>query len=166
MRKDYTINFLCKKDGSWYNCGLKRVVHGTIYVYKINDIISGEWILNVKILEKEEKAIVIAPTSEHTTFLHDQLKRKSMVWNMCKDCKKFYHPLSIAYLKNNRLHSKRIENLAEVPEEIQKNFYIKTYDEVSSKKSKTLKGKLVAVEDDPMKMAILFFLEKIQPIFF
>jgi hypothetical protein len=49
---------------SWYNCRLKRVVHGTIYVYKINDITSGEWTLNVKISEKEGKAIVIAPTSE------------------------------------------------------------------------------------------------------
>lgn len=166
FKNNYIIKFLRKKESIWYNCGLKKAVSGIIYAFGIDDKISGKWLLNVKISERYGKAIVVALTSEQTSFLHDQLKRKSMVWIKCKDSKKFYHPIGIAYLKNDRIHSKRITNLAEVPEEIQKNFDIRVYEEVSNKPSKTLKGKLVVIEDNPEKMATLFFLEKIQPIFY
>jgi len=167
MRK-FSIRLVRQSRGQWYDLGLRRVIEGDIFAYQLIDQASGEWLLNVKMSTEAGKSVVVAATSERTTSLHDQIKRKSIVFNACADRNLMYHPLGLASVVGQRLTYKRVEKLEKVPPDIKGLFMIKKYEEVSpTPRSRTFKGKLVAVvpRDRHEAMAILFFLEKIAPVF-
>jgi len=166
--KRYSVELLKKSAGQWFDLGLKRVLEGEVYAYRINDTISGEWLLNLKISTQVGKAIVEAVTSERTSVLHDQIKRKSITFNACKDRRYLYHPLGIGLVEKGRFTYNRVNEFAEVPQEIKDKFTLKLYEEVSpTEPSSSLKGKIVAVikREHLQQMVLLFFLEKILPVF-
>jgi hypothetical protein len=169
--RKFPIKLVGHSPGEWYNIELRKVVKGNIFAYQLFDEEnedSGEWLLNVKLSEEAGKAIVVAVASKKTTSLHDQIKRKSIVLNSCTDRDLMYHPLGLASIVGQRLRYKRVEKPEEIPPDIRGRFTVKKYEEVSpTPRSRPFKGKLVAVvpRDQPEDMAILFFLEKIAPVF-
>jgi len=166
--KRYSVELLKKEHGEWFDLGLKRVLEGEVYAYRITDTISGEWLLNLKISTQVGKAAVEAVASERTSVLHDQIKRRSITFNACKDRQYFYHPLGIGLVEKGRFRYKRVDKYDEVPQEIKDKFTLKLYEEVSpSEPSSSLKGKIVAVinREHLEQMVLLFFLEKILPVF-
>ncbi len=159
---------LCGKSrGEWFDLATRKKDGGTIYAFHVSDQTSGKWLLNVRVSSSGEKSVVFAATSQKTGIVHNQIKRKSIVFNACSCGEHFYHPLGISYLEGERLRSKRVEKLDDVPEEILETFEIKKHEDVSPKSSTQLKEKLVALveKNDVKKMALLFILEKICPIF-
>jgi hypothetical protein len=61
--------------------GLRRVVRGTVYAYKVVDENSGEWLFNVQFSEeRRERRNVVPVTSERASWLHDRIKRKTDVF--------------------------------------------------------------------------------------
>jgi hypothetical protein len=167
MIKTVEIRFLTKSTGSWFDLGSKSTVSGILYSFQIKDNESGEWILNVRTQDSLEKADVIAATTERTTSLHDQIKRKSMIFNQTSDGSRFYNVIGIGYVDDGRFHFGRISDKSALPEEIISNFKVIKYHEASPHKSLSLKDKMVALVDksDAKGMALLFFLERINPVF-
>jgi hypothetical protein len=166
--REYTIRLLRQSQGEWYDLQLRRVINGDIFAYGLVDKVSGQWLLNVKMSEEEKKAIVLAPTSERTSSIHDQIKRKTMVFKTCTDGQAMYHPLCVDCVVGRRVVGKRVERIDDVPSEIKDQFALRKYEEVSPiTPARALKGKLVAVigRDHPENMALLFFHEKIAPVF-
>jgi hypothetical protein len=164
----FSIELAGKSHGEWYDLGVRRVVEGDIFAYRLFDEKSGEWLLNVKLSTEVGKSVVVAATSGKTTSLHDQIKGKSIVFNACTDGKSMYHPLGISYVAGQRLSYERIEKPEDIPADIGDRFLVRKYEDVSPlKPSRAFKGKLVAVvpTDHPDDMALLFFLEKIAPVF-
>jgi hypothetical protein len=161
------IKLIGKQKGEWYDLGLRRILQGIIYAYEVVDEASGKWLFNVQFSEEEGKANVKAITSERTTWLHDQIKRKTDVFLASIEKEKYFHPLGITYLKEGRLHYIRPNNIDEVPKEIRDNFYLTTYEKASPKPSSAFKGKIVVLVDknNLEKMVHLFMLEKIRPVF-
>jgi hypothetical protein len=167
-REGLKIKFLKETAGEWFDLSQKEIVQGKIYAYKVGDTASGEWLLNVFICEKSGKAVVTAISSEKATYLHDQIKRKSIVFIGCKNDNRYYHPLGIGCVQGQRFHYERVDDLDNVPVSIKNNFDLDYYESVSPiTPSKTYKGKIVAIieKDKPEKMALLFALEKIRPVF-
>jgi len=154
-------------NGEWFDLGNRKVDSGVIYAFGVEDPVSGNWILNVRVSDSGEKIVVIAVASEMAGYLHNQIKRKSVVLNACSCGEHYYHPIGIGYVKGGRFRSKRIVSLDDVPEEIRERFEIKRYEEVSPKSSVSLEGKLVALvkKGDIDKAALLFVLEKICSVF-
>ncbi|MEM3587027.1 MAG: hypothetical protein QXO71_06875 [Candidatus Jordarchaeaceae archaeon] len=167
MKRSFRLKFLKKTRGEWFDLGNRKPQCGEIYAFGVEDMISGNWVLNVRISETGEKAVVVAVASERAGFIHNQIKRKSVVFNTCSCGKHYYHPLGISYIEGGRLHSRRIDSISDVPKEILDKFSIKRYEEVSPKSSIQLREKLVAVveKNDVELMACLFVLEKIRPVF-
>jgi hypothetical protein len=164
----FSIELAGKSHGEWYDLGVRRVVEGDIFAYRLLDEKSGKWLLNVKLSEEVGKAVVVAATSEKTTSLHDQIKGKSIVFNTCTDRKLMYHPLGISCVAGQRLSYERMEKPEDIPADIRDRFLVRRYEDVSPLgPSRPFKGKLVIVvaSDRPDDMALLFFLEKIAPVF-
>jgi len=164
----YSVELLKKEHGEWFDLGLKRVLEGEVYAYRITDTVSGEWLLNLKISTQVGKAAAEAVASERTSVLHDQIKRKSITFNACRDRQYLYHPLGIGLVEKGRFRYSRVDKYDHVPEQIKEKFTLKRYEEVSpTEPSSSLKGKIVAVIDKEHleQMVLLFFLEKIFPVF-
>jgi hypothetical protein len=161
------IEFLDKKSGEWFDLGSKNVVSGVLYSFKIKDQVSGEWILNVRIQDTLKKADVIVATSENVSSLHDQIKRKTITFNETIDGENFYNVIGLGYVENGRFHSERISDIKDVSDEIKSKFEIKKYQDVSPHKNIILRDKLVVLVDknNAEDMGLLFFLERIKPVF-
>jgi len=158
------VIFLEKKNCEWFDSGERRLLHGVNHAFKIIDQKSGEWLVNVKISD-EGKAVVSAPTSQMTSSIHDQLKRKTIVFNPCKDRNELYNLLGISYIGEGRLHYERLEDVSFVPPEIRRNFELTIHEAVAG--TDRFKGKIVVIvsKEKPEDMALLFFLQRIKPVF-
>lgn len=165
---DTWINFMSKKEGEWFDQSFRQNLKGTLYYYEVMHKGSGVWLVTVMMSEEVGKAVVSTTLSDEHTALHDQVGRKSIVFNRCRDERLYYHPLSKSYSENGRLRFKRIESEDDVPEEIKKTFMIDKYENVSPKNvTPSFQGKLVVTvpKDKPEQMALLYVLEKILPAF-
>lgn len=158
-----------EESGEWFDLGTRSVVKGTQYSYELRDEVSGFWDLNARIREDGKKADAKAIGSRKVGSRYDQIKRKSITFNETSDGQKFYNVIGIGYYvdEEGRFHSKRISNIDEVPEEIKSKFEIRKYEDVSPHRNIVLKDKLVVLVDkqDVESMVLLFFLEKIKPVF-
>jgi hypothetical protein len=155
------------ENGEWFDIGTKSIVSGMQHAFEVKDEISGVWNLNVRIQHNLKKADSKAIASSNVGYKYDQIKRKTITFNETSDMQRFYNVIGIAYIdENGRLHSKRIIDINDVPEEIKSNFEIKKYQEVSPYQNITFKDKLVILIDKNKveDMALLFFLQKIKPV--
>ncbi|MEM1513133.1 MAG: hypothetical protein QXN15_11310 [Candidatus Jordarchaeales archaeon] len=166
--KKLNIILLKSQEGEWYDLGLRKLLQGIIYAYKVEDETSGKWLFNVQYSEKTGKASVKPISTEKTTWLHDQIKRKTDVFQESKDTQKYYHPLGISYIEKGQLRLFRPSDPNNVPHEIRHKFALTKYEKASPRTpSKALQGKLVVLveKDKPEEMVHLFVLEKIRPVF-
>lgn len=56
--KKLNIILLKSQEGEWYDLGLRKLLQGIIYAYKVEDETSGKWLFNVQYSEKTGKASV------------------------------------------------------------------------------------------------------------
>lgn len=161
------IKTLGKSDSEWFDVGTHLMVSGAQYSIGLSDKISGDWIFDVKISSDGRKATVGAGRSEGTTSVHNQIKNKTIVLEETNDGRKFYSVLGIGYVNNGRFQSERVSSLDDLVDELRSKFDIRKHQDVSSHPSNQLRDKLVALveKNDPEKMVLLFFLQKIRPVF-
>lgn len=152
----------------WFDLGTKSIVKGIQYSFEVKDDMSGVWNLNVRIQDDLKKADATAVTSSKVGSIYDQIKRKSITFNETVDNQNFYNVIGISYIdEGGRLHLERISDINEIPDGIKSKFKIKKYGDISPHKNIILKDKLVTLVDknNMEDMALLFFLQKIEPIF-
>jgi hypothetical protein len=158
------INFLSKTKAEWFDKFARTTKSGTKYAYKIIDENGEEWLLNATEEENGSLCIITVETSEKASLLHEQLKRRSDIWNMAdKQAGKLYHIISLPYLQKDQLKRKMLSSASELPEQL-KSYEIIRFEEVTSKKK--FQGKLVALVDknDIGSMIKFFYYEKIYPM--
>jgi hypothetical protein len=163
-----SLVLLGPSDGQWFDLGLRRVLSGTVYNYSLTDPSSGNWRISVRVSEQVGKSAVEAVPMDRFDSLHDQLRRKSITFNACRDRSKYYHPLGIAYDFRGRVSYARVDDRTTVPKYITNEYELDTYENVSpTDPGNVWRGKIVALvkSDQTDKMARLFYLEKILPIF-
>jgi hypothetical protein len=163
-----SLIFVGMDDGQWFDIGLRRVLSGTVHSYTLSDPSSGDWRISVRLSDQVGKAAVDAIPINRFSSLHDQLRRKSITFNACKDREKYYHPLGIAYTLKGRVSYTRVDDRSTVPMSIADEYELEAYENVSPlDPGNVWRGKMVAVvrSNQPDKMARLFYLEKILPIF-
>lgn len=144
------------------------MLSGTVYSYVLSDPASGQWRLSVRLSQQVGKSAVEAIPIDGFDSFHDQLRRKSITFNACRDRTKYYHPLGIAYDLRGRVSYSRVDDRTNVPKNILDEYELDTYENVSpTDPGNVWRGKIVALvkSDQTDKMARLFYLEKIFPIF-
>jgi len=158
------LNFLNKTNAEWFDKFSRSNKKGIKYAYKLIDDNGEEWLLNATEEENGSSCIITVETSEKASLLHEQLKRRSSIWNMAdKQAGKLYHIISLPYLQKDQLKRKMLSNESELPEQL-KSYEIRRFEEVTSKKK--FEGKLVVLADknDIDSMVKFFYYEKIYPM--
>jgi len=158
------INFLSKTKAEWFDKFTQTTKSGTKYAYKLIDENGEEWLLNATEEESDSSCIITVETSEKASLLHEQLKRRSDIWNMAdKQAGKLYHIISLPYLEKDQLKRKMLSKASELPEQL-KSYEIRRFEEVTSKKK--FQGKLVVLvnKNDIDSMVKFFYYEKIYPM--
>jgi len=158
------LTFLTKTNTEWFDKFTRSTKKGVKYAYKLIDENGEEWLLNATEEESGSSCIITVETSEKASLLHEQLKRRSDIWNMAdKQAGKLYHIISLPYLQKDQLKRKMLSNESELPEQL-KSYEIRRFEEVTSKKR--FEGKLVVLADknDIDSMVKFFYYEKIYPM--
>jgi len=158
------LTFLNKTNTEWFDKFTRSTKKGIKYAYKLIDDNGEEWLLNATEEENGSSCIITVETSERASLLHEQLKRRSSIWNMAdKQAGKLYHIISLPYLQKDQLKRKMLSNESELPEQL-KSYEIRRFEEVTSKKK--FEGKLVVLADknDIDSMVKFFYYEKIYPM--
>jgi len=158
------LTFLNKTNTEWFDKFTRSTKKGIKYAYKLIDDNGEEWLLNATEEENGSSCIITVETSERASLLHEQLKRRSSIWNTAdKQAGKLYHIISLPYLQKDQLKRKMLSNESELPEQL-KSYEIRRFEEVTSKKK--FEGKLVVLADknDIDSMIKFFYYEKIYPM--
>jgi len=158
------LTFLNKTNTEWFDKFTRSTKKGIKYAYKLIDDNGEEWLLNATEEENGSSCIITVETSERASLLHEQLKRRSSIWNRAdKQTGRLYHIISLPYLEKDQLKRKMLSNESELPEQF-KSYEIRRFEEVTSKKK--FEGKLVVLADkkDIDSMVKFFYYEKIYPM--
>jgi len=145
-------------------------VEGDIATFRCQSSELGEWHVRAFIDLSHGKVAIfghlLSPYLVDSVTL--QLERKSIVYTRSDMAPtEYYHPIGMAYVSGGVVHIRRISSIQELPPQIGDNFQLRRYEEVTTKRARPLKGKLVAVveEDSVDNMALSFQLEKLEPVF-
>jgi len=149
------VEFIRSQYGEWLDVkGIKRKGH--IYEYNVRDERSGRWEFVVRLSDEAQKAEVRPIKTDKSSWLHDAICHKTDVFQVSVNPAKYYHPLGIGYVKEDRYSYRRVSKLDEVPKEIRDNFDLAIYKTVSPKPSSRFSGKLVVLvgKNEPEKMVL------------
>jgi len=155
-----------RKSGQWYDVYEKKQVSGLIIDYSISYSNIGNWLIQVKAAKTLPKVVVSAPWGSKTDNISNQLKSKSVIFQKSDFNEKYYNPIGIGYLKEERFHICYISEEREIPSEFLKYFQIEKYQDVKQKYSPKFNNKFVCVcgATDYQKMAYSFIIQRIFPV--
>lgn len=150
-----------REEDTWFDLGKRELRSGEVCFYKINDMLTGEWLIktcldNTKIILKANKC-----PSGH---LISQLENQSMIFQKSLVSNMYYGVISTTYVdEKQRVRRKSINSLDDVPSLI-RNFYdVKTYEEATGRK--TRKNLVTLVYKNNVKdMMNLFIQQKAWPL--
>jgi hypothetical protein len=171
MRNGTVLRFQKMETAEWYDVDLRCRIRGSVYAYTFA-YRNEEWLINVRIAENGDLAIIELVSSSRADFTARQLIQKTIKLQRSRIEGYLYVPLSITYIDqtNNRLHYRRLSNIQQVSEEIRNSFKLDVYERVAPPQKmhsrNRLLGKLVVLirQDEPEKMAQLYVLSRILPI--
>jgi len=156
-----------REKGEWFDRFKRETTKGLIIDFSYEDSNIGKWKIEVKHSEEYNNAGITAPWSNNESKIANQLKKKSMLFQLTEnDESSYYVPFGIGYTDGERFRTRRVSDQSELSSEIKSNFEIEKYQQVRSNPSKQFNNKLVYVckKDDYKKMAFAFILQRIYPV--
>ncbi len=165
---------------TWYDMKDHRT-EGTIWLYLVEGVRSGQWMISVKVHKNKKKAVVKVVGSEQGSFRHSQFwgDTKNHDFEETRNRKHLYHQLGIGYVGTDRRERKRVRSKRQsmkstLPKQFQRYFgqLLRVHDDVSprtgwSKMGHPMAKSLVVTvpKDRTDLMAWSYVLEKLQPLF-
>lgn len=160
------VRMVEKRHDAWLDIALREIREGPAYFFEVKDPKTGLWLMKiVKDSELGKIILTVRKRPQGKTFA--QLENKSITLKRCPNPEFVYHPLRVTYVIDDKLRTRRVSRINQVPIEIRKQYEIHKYEEATkiTKPPPFLKGKIVVVikNDDFEGMAKLFILEKVWP---
>jgi len=165
------IELLEEKIAEWYDRRTRRIMKGRVYAYLYSH--KGiNWLINVRIAEDREHAIVELVSSSEAGIIPWQLTRKSLIFQRSKIRGYLYIPVSVACFDKleRRVHYVRISKIDQLPTDMIRLFRLMLYEEVAPPelihRYNPYRGKITALvkDDDHEKMALFYVYTRILPL--
>lgn len=166
------LKFLGAKDAEWYDIKKRKIMKGKAYAYSFT--YKGiQWLINVRINEDKDQAIVKLVGSSNASLIPLQLTQKTIILQKSKVKGYMYVPASITYFNRSsrRVRYTRISEIEKLPESVKNLFSFVKYEEAALPElihpQNPHRGKLVALieEDNLEKMALFYVCTRILPVY-
>jgi len=166
-----SLRFLEEKRAEWYDKKTRKITKGKVYAYLYSH--KGiDWLINVRIDENKEHAIVELVSSSEAGIIPRQLTQKSLIFQKSKITGYLYVPVSIVCFDElqRRVHYSRVSDIDQLPATMKKLFKLMLYEEVAPTElihhRNPYRGKVTALvkDNEPERMALLYVYTRILPL--
>lgn len=160
------VRMVEKRYDAWLDIALREIREGPVYFFEVEDPKTGLWLVKI-VKDSELGKIILTVRKRPPGKIFAQLENKSIILKPCSNSSFVYHPLRVTYAIGDKLRTRRVSGINQVPIEIRRRYKLNKYEEATNiaKPPPFLKGKVVVVikNDDFEGMAKLFILEKVWP---
>ena len=121
MKKYLKIRLLERREeDTWFDLGKRELRSGEVCFYKINDVLTGEWLIKTCL---DDTKIILKANKCPSGHLISQLENQSMIFQKSLVSNMYYGVISTTYVdEKQRVKRKSISSLDDVPPSI-RNFY-------------------------------------------
>ena len=149
-----------RPDDAWYDMSLHQLRRGEVSFYKVNDFLTGEWLLKL-CKDKEQGKIMLKTVKCPAGVRFSQLEGSSMLFQESQIGEMFYDVISLTYIdETNRLRRNVIVSIEEIPAVIRENYEIKSYEEATGKKAPGKYLVTLSKQENEKELVTLFILER------
>ncbi len=160
------VRMVEKRYDAWLDIALREIREGPAYFFEVEDPKTGIWLLKI-VKDSESGKIILTVRKRPPGKVFAQLENKSITLKPCPNSSFLYHPLRVTFATDDKLRTKRVSRINQVPIEIRREYQLSKYEEATNiaKPPPFLKGKVVVLieNDDFESMARLFLFEKVWP---
>jgi len=150
-----------RSEDAWFDLSLRQLRAGEVRFYKVDDLLTGNWLFKVCADPENNKSMVKAIKCPPGR-LFSQLEGATMLFQKSSVYGDYYYDIiSVTRVdQEGRVRREVVKALEEVPSSIKENFEVKTYQEATGRK--ILGGSLVTLskKDDEKDMITLFVIER------
>jgi len=149
-----------RKDDSWYDMNLRQLRTGEVSFYVVKDFLTGEWLFKL-CKDNEKEKITVKSLKCPGGIRFSQLEGKSMVFQKSLIEDMFYDVISLTEVdEDNKLSRNVVSSIQEVPNVIQKNFVMKTYEDATGKKAPGKHLVTLTKPENEKEFVTLFLLQR------
>ena len=149
-----------RPDDAWYDMSLRQLRSGEVSFYRVNDFLTGEWLLKL-CKDKEQGKIMVKAVKCPAGVRFSQLEGSSMLFQESQIGEMLYDVISLTYMdENNRLRRNVVASIEEIPAVIRENYEIKSYEEATGKKAPGKHLVTLSKQENEKELVTLFVLER------
>ena len=149
-----------RPDDAWYDMSLRQLRNGEVNFYKVNDFLTGEWLLKL-CKDKEEAKILVKAVKCPAGIRFSQLEGRTMVFQESNIEGMFYDVISLTQADDDdKVNRKIVASVEEVPAVIRENYEIKSYEEATGKRAPGKYLVTLCKPEEEKEIITLFVLER------
>ncbi len=149
-----------RPDDAWYDMNLRQLRNGEVNFYKVNDFLTGEWLLKL-CKDKETAKVLVKAVKCPAGIRFSQLEGRTMVFQESTIEGMLYDVISLTQANDDdKVNRKIVASMEEVPAVIRENYEIKSYEEATGKKAPGKYLVTLCKPEEEKEIITLFVLER------
>jgi rubrerythrin len=149
-----------RPDDAWYDMNLRQLRNGEVNFYKVNDFLTGEWLLKL-CKDKETAKVLVKAVKCPAGIRFSQLEGRTMVFQESNIEGMLYDVISLTQANDDdKVNRKIVARMEEVPAVIRENYEIKSYEEATGKKAPGKYLVTLCKPEEEKEIITLFVLER------
>ncbi len=150
-----------RTDDAWFDLSLRQLRAGEVRFYKVDDLLTGNWLFKVCADQENNKSMVKAikcPPGK----LFSQLEGATMLFQKSSANPDYYYDvISLTRVDGEgRVRREVVKTLEEVPSAIKENYQVNTYEVATGRKILGSHFVTLSKKDDEKGMIALFVIER------
>jgi len=153
-----------RPNDAWYDMNLRQLRNGQVNFYRVEDFLTGNWLIKL-CTDKEQEKILVKAVKCPPGIRFSQIEGNTMVFQKSKIEGMLYDIISLTQADENDKVSRKIAStIDEVPAIIKENYEIKPYEEATGKKAPGKHLVTLTKQDNKKEAVTLFVLERAWPL--
>jgi rubrerythrin len=149
-----------RPDDAWYDMNLRQLRNGEVNFYKVNDFLTGEWLLKL-CKDKETAKVLVKAVKCPAGIRFSQLEGRTMVFQESNIEGMLYDVISLTQANDDdKVNRKIVARMEEVPAVIRENYEIKSYEEATGKRAPGKYLVTLCKPEEEKEIITLFVLER------
>jgi rubrerythrin len=149
-----------RPNDAWYDMSLRQLRSGEVNFYRVEDFLTGTWLLKL-CTDKEQEKILVKAVKCPAGIRFAQVEGNTMVFQKSRIEGMLYDVISLTQAdENDKVSRNIVSSIDEVPAIIKENYEIKSYEEATGKKAPGKHLVTLTKQEDKKEIITLFVLER------